>query len=880
MFALAGLSLVARIYNMPFSYGISFTFGNLFIYIILRYYGVKVAVITALVANVTELCFFNSNIYTIIFTAEVLVVGLLWKDKKTNLFLRDILFWLVIGVPASFLMFYINRRTLGAEGVLIIINNIINGILNVLVAEIIMSYVPIKRIFGQKQKNLTDLGKMMFHITIAAVVGFFMVYIMIDGWLAEEKLNSEIHQILNTSGSSIMEQVKKWEINDLRKIRLRSPLHLKNFETIVRGITFNDEVEVLLEDKNNNIYVTNQPQEKYDKIYNWKENGEITKVGKNAYRWMPVSKRFSYDFKRWNEAFYITIFPFENNMDLQLLVKVPLSNYTKSMWENYLNKFVIFLFFCFVSMLLSLMMSRLLSNDLLKLTISTTGLPEKLKRQETIEWPDTSVAQVNSLVSNFKVMSDNLIALFAETKIMNSQLLAQTKELEDSREKMKRLAYYDTLTDLPNRLFFTEHLQKLLDSAEGKQIAVMFIDLNRFKQINDTLGHEVGDMLIRAIANRLKSYLKEDSFVARLGGDEFVIVLNDTDKRRAMRVAISINRTLTKTIKLSKDNETHELYVSGSIGISMYPNDANEKSALLKNADLAMYAAKETGENTFRFYSDLAETNMSEQLFLEQSLNKALERDEIIIEYQPKVDIRLEKIIGAEALIRWKHPQKGLIPPSQFITLAEETGIINQIGEWVLIEACKQNKKWQESGYPKIRISVNLSFRQFYGNNFIKTVLKALDISGLSPKYLELEITEGFLVKNTKYAISVLEDLSEIGVSIAIDDFGTGYSSLGRLKELPINSLKIDRSFIKDITHEKNNAAIVSAIVQLAHSMGLSVVAEGVETVYDLSTVKALDCDEIQGYLISKAIPEDEFGKMIDNFIFPSYPSNNYEGRF
>lgn len=280
-----------------------------------------------------------------------------------------------------------------------------------------------------------------------------------------------------------------------------------------------------------------------------------------------------------------------------------------------------------------------------------------------------------------------------------------------------------------------------------------------------------------------------------------------------------------------------------------------------------MYAAKETGENTYKFYSELTELDTVEKLFLEQNLCKALERDEIIINYQPKMDVKTGEISGAEALIRWNSPQHGLISPAEFIPLAEEIGIINQIGEWVLIEACKQNKMWQDKGYPKMRISVNLSLRQLKGNNFVKTVERALEISGLESKYLELEITEGFFMKNSEYVIEILTELKNMGICISIDDFGTGYSSLGRIKELPVNILKIDRSFVTNICCEESNKAIVVAIIELAHSLGLRVLAEGVETIEDLNVLRELHCDEIQGYYLSKSLPAVEFEKFILGFM-------------
>jgi diguanylate cyclase (GGDEF)-like protein len=406
-----------------------------------------------------------------------------------------------------------------------------------------------------------------------------------------------------------MDQVKHWESSDLRKVRLRSPIHIKNFGEIIKSNPFNDRVEVLVVDKNYNLYVTNQPATKYNGVYNWKDGGNDISISENIYQWMPESKGLDFDIKKWNKSFYIMIFSFEN-MDLQLQIKVSLSNYTGSMWENYLNKLLILLFFCLIAIFISSMMSSILSRDLSKLTKSTTGLPDKLKRQETIEWPDTSTVQVNTLVSNFQVMSDNLVKLFNDTNIMNDKLLSQTIELENSREEMKRLAYNDTLTGLPNRYYFTKYLDELISDLDVRSIAVMFIDLNRFKQINDSLGHDVGDMLLKEVAQRLKYFLRDDSFVARLGGDEFVVLLRDTDRTKATMAAMHINKVLCETVVIKQKNQIHELYVSGSIGISIYPNDAKDKSTLLKKADLAMYSAKETCESTYKFYSDLEKSNV------------------------------------------------------------------------------------------------------------------------------------------------------------------------------------------------------------------------------------------------------------------------------
>lgn len=864
LIVLAAISLVARVYDLPFSYGINFAFGNVFIFLILRYYGVGKAFIVAIIVNLLEWYLLNPNFYIVFFTIEILFVGLLYKKTKYNVLLLDALYWIFIGAPAIVIVFYLYRGTTGIECYLIVINKSINGFLNILIADIIISYIPIQEIAGFKKSKFTDLNKMLIHLTIVSVFGPFLLYTLLDGWLSQEKMNAEVHNMLDRTSSSIMSDANEWDILELRKVRLKSPLHLNEFDAIIEKNSL-EEIEILLVDKNHNVYVTSIDSEEYKDVYNWQEEGDITKINEDMFQWFPKHKGLTFDLSRWSQAFYVMSKPFDD-VDLEIVVKKPLNNHIENAWENYLNKLLVLLSFSIASISVAIAMSSFLSRDLSRLTRSTTGLPDKLKRQELIEWPNISFCQVNLLVENFKVMSDNLVTLFSETRIMNNQLLLQTKELENSREQMRQLAYYDTLTELPNRLCFTEYLVGLLNSPEEKQLAIMFIDLNRFKRINDTLGHEVGDMLIKEIGRRLSYFLKEESFVARLGGDEFVVVVKYSELDMVSDSAKFINEILSDTVELSQDGETHELHISGSIGISLYPDDAIEKSALLKKADIAMYAAKETGENTYKFYSELTEPDTIEKLFLEQSLCKAVERDELVINYQPKMDIKTETITGVEALIRWHHPQYGLVPPTEFIPLAEEIGIINEIGEWVLIEACKQNKVWQEFGYPKMRVSVNLSLRQIKGKNFVKTVKKALDISGLDAKYLELEITEGFFMKNSEYVIDLLKELKNMGVYISIDDFGTGYSSLGRLKELPVNILKIDRSFVTNIYCEKINKAIVVAIIELAHSLGLRVLAEGVETIEDLEVLRELHCDEIQGYYISKPLPADEFEEFITNF--------------
>jgi diguanylate cyclase (GGDEF)-like protein/PAS domain S-box-containing protein len=438
--------------------------------------------------------------------------------------------------------------------------------------------------------------------------------------------------------------------------------------------------------------------------------------------------------------------------------------------------------------------------------------------------------------------------------VMFSEVITQTRRAE---ETIKRMAYSDPLTDLPNKQLFMDRLHQVIANAGAneRQAAVMFLDLDRFKLINDTLGHDIGDLLLMAIAERLAGCMGPADTVARLGGDEFTILLGDVlDAGKVAMVAESILAALSKPIRV----RDQELFVSASIGISMFPDDGEQPVDLLKNADAALYQAKEHG-NGYEFYSADMNAKAPERLALENSLRKALDRGEITLHYQPQLDLASSRIVGAEALARWQHPELGMIPPATFIPLAEETGLILPITEWVLRTACLQNMEWQAAGLPAIRISVNLSGRSFKQRDLAAMVSRVFGETGLLPQHLDLELTESSLMEDVEATTVTLDRLNAMGIQLSIDDFGTGYSSLSYLKRFPLSTLKIDRSFIRDLANDQDDAAIVKAIIALAHSLCLRVVAEGVETEEQLAFLRAENCDEIQGYYFSRPLPADAF---------------------
>ncbi|MEH1836771.1 MAG: EAL domain-containing protein [Nostoc sp.] len=427
------------------------------------------------------------------------------------------------------------------------------------------------------------------------------------------------------------------------------------------------------------------------------------------------------------------------------------------------------------------------------------------------------------------------------------------RQRQQVEEKIRYQALHDLLTGLPNRLLFNELLRKTLLNAtrNGESLAVIFLDLDRFKVINDTLGHTLGDELLQSVAQRLKDSLRGGDTIARWGGDEFTILLpRVNDIEEVTLVAYRILQALEDAFHL----QGHELYVTASLGIALLDHNSPDAETLIQHADTALYYAKDKGRNNYQFYSVSLSAKNPELLTLEKSLRYALERNEFTVYYQPRVNILTGEITGMEALLRWQHPEMGLVAPSVFIPLAEESGLIVPIGEWVLRTACSQNKTWQDIGLPPMTIAVNLSLKQFRQPKLVETIAEVLEQTGLEPRFLELEITETTAIENLDFTRTVLDNLQQMGVYISIDDFGTGHSSLSRLQVLPLHNLKIDKSFIQHLTQDVKVAHIIKAIVGLGHSLGLKLTAEGVEKEEELEFLKSINCEDVQGFLFYRPL--------------------------
>ena len=471
------------------------------------------------------------------------------------------------------------------------------------------------------------------------------------------------------------------------------------------------------------------------------------------------------------------------------------------------------------------------------------------------------------LTSRIEVTShDETGQLLQALQHMNDSLVRSVDEHKRLEALLQHQASHDTLTGLPNRALLQDRLKQAIATAarSPSPIWIIFVDLDRFKLVNDSLGHKAGDAMLKQVAARLQSAVRESDTVARLGGDEFVLILPERIDGSGSLSAAVVQRILD-AVAPPIIVEGHEFVTTCSMGIAVYPDDGADGETLMTRADIAMYSAKEAGRNNFRFYAPAMDARLLERLRLEGELRHALERNEFELHYQPQVDLRTGRIVGMESLIRWNHPELGMIPPGKFISLAEETGLIVPIGAWVIRTACAQNQAWQRAGLGRLRVAVNLSARQFAQKNLAESIMDILEETGLPAQDLEIELTESLVMTDVERAVGVLRDLKEIGVQLSIDDFGTGYSSLSYLKRFPIHVLKIDQSFVRDIAAGADDAAIVALIISLAHSLKLNVIAEGVETPEQLAYLNQHDCDEMQGYLFSKPVPAAAFEKLLRN---------------
>ena len=511
------------------------------------------------------------------------------------------------------------------------------------------------------------------------------------------------------------------------------------------------------------------------------------------------------------------------------------------------------------------------------------------ERDKIIEYIESAVKSNRPFTTNYRIIlpdgtQRHILNIgeifFNEDGAMEevSGAVQDVTQLKNAEEEIRLLAFYDGLTGLANRILFMDRLDReiAMSKRHGRVFALLFLDLDQFKRINDTFGHHVGDLLLKSVSETLKKCIRNTdtatraingdsgSLVARLGGDEFILLLSDINEPGNAAV---VARRILQDILKTHDLEGHSISVTTSIGISTFPADGEDAEILMKHADSAMYHAKDTGRNNYQFYKESLNAAVLERFSIEQDLKHAIERGEFVLHYQPQIELTSRKIIGAEALIRWMHPQKGMVPPDKFIPLAEESGLIVDINKWVIQTACKQNRQWREKGYTPIRIAVNLSGYQFSSQDIVQIIRDALEEENLDSTNLEVEITENTLMQNTEDTISVLEQMKDLKLRIALDDFGTGYSSLSYLTTFPVDTIKIDRSFVMGCGTDNNTRVIIKAIVAMGHSLGMNIVAEGIESEDQLELLKEYQVDEGQGFYFSPGVSQDRFTQFLEREI-------------
>lgn len=524
-----------------------------------------------------------------------------------------------------------------------------------------------------------------------------------------------------------------------------------------------------------------------------------------------------------------------------------------------------------LSLILAFILSFYFQGIITKPILQLAHLTRRVSTQQnySLRADSNHIDEIGSLFDGFNQMLEAIqerdSALEEHREQLENLVAIRTIDLKKANQKLTYQAYHDALTNLPNRALFIKRAKQAIEYAEynNESLAILFIDLDNFKYINDTLGHAAGDHLLQEIGKRLLTCTRLPSdTIARLGGDEFTILLRDiTDPTDAAMVADYIIKTLMTPLQFDQ----HEFYITPSIGISIYPQDGLDVGTLMKNADVGMYLAKKQGRNSYRFYISSANLESAERLNMENKLRQALECNEFEVWYQPRYEIKTGRLLGAEALVRWRSPDFNLVSPSQFIPLAEDTGLIIPLGEWVLRTACEESLCWQRTGQHPLSVSVNLSARQFVQADLLSTIERVLGETGMNPHLLELELTESLIMPNAEDTIETLNALKKMGMQISVDDFGTGYSSLSYLKRFPIDTLKIDQSFVRDMDHDADDCALVSAIIAMAHNLKLEVVAEGVEKVEQLKFLQDYNCDCVQGFLFGKPMLANEFRLLLNN---------------
>ncbi|WP_305046521.1 putative bifunctional diguanylate cyclase/phosphodiesterase [Geoalkalibacter sp.] len=834
--------------------------GNLFALLALRLFGPAWGIAAAVSANSVVPLLVGHPYAAIWFVAEVAFIA--WLDRSRrgrNLIFGSALYWGLLGSPLVLTSFLL----MGAEfqvGLLVAAKNCVNGIANATVAALILQLLPLRPwLLGESGREQVSLSLLLQTLMIAFLVlpGVLMTGLYLKSSVAQ--LQTHIVEDLREKGLRLGALLAQYDLG--APDRSRQPLQ----EALSRESAIGDYRLRLLAGRE--ILAAAGSGTDNERAYDPADGAEIRALGEAAFHRVPYSQKFSTPIsERWRRSSYLLVLPVEANPELRLVLEKSIAPLLGELRGIVTRLFFLLTALTYAALLLAWLLGRRIAAPLRLLSQATTGVPSRLEQGEADPaWPQSPVREIHELILNCREMTSSLREKFGQLRnarlTLEDRVNLRTRELAEANADLRRkearlaqLAHHDPLTDLPNRLLFQDRLEHALAKArrQESQVALFFLDLDRFKKINDSLGHALGDQLLREVARRLDGCVRAGDTVARLGGDEFMIVI---DEVKNIQQVTSVAEKILHRLDLPVEVDGYSLYATGSIGISLFPNDGRDVATLMKCADAAMYRAKELGRNTYQFYTADMNARAHELLLLESSLRQALERDQLILHYQPQFNLGSGQLVGFEALVRWQHPEHGLIAPADFIPMAEETGLIVAIGEWVARTACAQSLDWQKAGLPDVTMAINISARQFRQNGLVERIAAILRETGLEPRRLELELTESMILGNTEGAILTMRALKDLGLSLAIDDFGSGYSSLAYLKRFPIEKLKIAQDFVRDVLIDGNDAAIAASVIALGKSMDLTVIAEGVETQEQLAFLRDKGCHLGQGYVFSRPLP-------------------------
>lgn len=848
---IAVVLLAFAIESQPLSlvYGISLSFGSVMLFAAIGLLRLRYVALGAMVVYGACTIVFGQSPFVLIHLPELLAVGLLSRNSAKPLFFWDACFWVTAALPTAFILHVTDHPA--SEIVLTLLVGATNSLINATLAGIVVSYLPGWLRLSPKMKQPIHLKQALVHFTLFMIFVPYLMYLSIGSTNMTGTLERNALHLSEGTADGIDDELGRWTAEDYRSVKLGADIQIGYLQNMIRKYSSEGQSIITVTDNLNRIIADSQGSPYGMKFARLQANVQ-EQFNDRFYLTLPANAQTR---QTWQDAGYLYIREVPQ-ASMTIYIDTPLGPFLDAIYEEYLIHFLNLMLCALGVTVLVLLFGRMLTGTITELAASTANLPDRLKRMETLEWPSSRIIEFNSLIQNFQHMSRDLFRLFRESSDANSKLKEQTAKLMVSEEKLHQLAYYDGLTGLPNRHHFSGHLLRVLaEHRAGESIAVMFADLNRFKQINDTMGHATGDELLQRVAERFSRFETPQCRIFRLGGDEFVFVLVYADEALLLETADAICRTFNDSITLTGT----EFYVSVSVGISVYPRDSQDHDSLLKHADMAMYQAKEQGTSCYRFFDDEMNQYLAEKMQLENGLRGAIRGGEFKLLYQPKVEMATGRVSGVEALIRWYHPNLGLIPPDRFIPLAEASGMIAEIDAWVIREACIQNRLWTRQGLPPLPVAVNISGRHFEQGELPRLIQSIADETGMDLKLLTLEITEGIFIRNHDSVMAQLEALRALGLRVSIDDFGTGYSSLNQLQRLPVDEVKLDRTFMIGIEHDPKKSRIVGAIVQLLRSLQLHVVVEGIETREDFRYIEKLQCEEAQGYWISRPLPADEF---------------------